>query len=71
MLATPVEMLEVKEDAFPCSMRGWMKPNCKVGEFLKKLSLHGATHHSLLVYGASTEELCFFGELLGMKTFEI
>ena len=71
LLATPVEMLEVKEDAFPCSMRGWMKPNCKVGEFLKKLSLHGATHHSLLVYGASTEELCFFGELLGMKTFEI
>lgn len=71
LLATPVEMLDVKNDAFDRSMRGFMKPNCKVGEFLKKLSVHGATHHSMLVYGASTEDLMYFGELLGMKTYEI
>ena len=40
-------------------------------EFLEKLSINGATHHSAFVYGAKAEELEYFGKLLGMETVVI
>ena len=69
LLAAPVEMLEVSEDRFPGSMRGWMRPEgYTTARFLELLSENGATHHSSLIYGARVEELAYFGRLLGMKT---
>ena len=62
------EMVAEGEDNFVNSMRGWMKPTgYTTGEFLELHSKHGATHHSIFVYGASVEELEYFGKLLGMK----
>ena len=50
-------------------MRGWMRSSCSsTEEFLKALSVNGATHHSTFVYGASAEELEYFGRLLSLKT---
>ena len=71
MVLAPVEMMHVKEDHFPSSMRGWMKPAVSVAEFLEFLSRNGATHHSLLVYDARVEEMAYFGRLLGMKIIEL
>lgn len=71
MLVTPVEMLEAENDGFRYSIRGWMKPDMKIADFLKNLSQLGATHHSLLVYDTTPEALAYFGELLGMKIYRI
>ena len=65
-------MLSYEEDNFAGSMRGWMKPaNVTTAEFLEKLSINGATHHSSFVYGATIEELKYFGALLSMKVVVI
>ena len=52
-------------------IRGWMRPEKPVGEFLEDLSKAGATHHSIFVYGAYPEQIGFFGELLGLDVIEI
>ncbi|MBR5219267.1 MAG: hypothetical protein IKV89_06005 [Clostridia bacterium] len=72
LLVTPCTMLDVKNDSFKRSMRGWMQPQTEsTAEFLEKLSKNGATHHSSFIYGTSVEEIEFFGKLLGIKTVVI
>jgi L-arabinose isomerase len=56
---------------FAGCVRGWMKPKKNIGAFLESLSKAGATHHSILVYGANIESMGFFGNLLGLKVVEI
>ena len=69
MLLTPAEILEAGEDNFPRTIRGWMRPTSEsTASFLEALSRNGATHHSTFVYGATIEELEFFGQLLSLKT---
>ncbi|MBR5445569.1 MAG: hypothetical protein IKV57_05580, partial [Clostridia bacterium] len=69
LLLASCEMQAYGPDNFPTSMRGWMKPeNMSTAQFLEELSKNGATHHSSFVYGATVEELEFFGKLLSMKT---
>lgn len=71
MVITPIEMLDVKEDTFKKSMRGWFKPSVTVADLLEGLSINGATHHSLLIYDASVEEIAYFASLLGMKVITL
>ena len=71
MVITPIEMLDVKEDSFKKSMRGWFKPSTTVADLLECLSFYGATHHSLLIYDASVEEIEYFATLLGMKVITL
>ena len=66
LLASPVEMLEVPEDNFETKVRGWMKPQMPIPEFLEALSYAGATHHSVLVYGTKPEQIEFFASLCGL-----
>ncbi len=69
LFAAACEMLDYPEDNFPGSMRGWMKPlNMGVPAFLETIGRNGATHHSVFVYGATAEEIAFFGKLLGLET---
>ena len=69
MLVAEAEMLPVDNDNFKTSMRGWMRPknSTTTAEFLEKLSINGATHHSIFVYGAKACELEFFAKLLNVK----
>jgi len=68
LVATEVEMLDAKNDAFTGSMRGWFKPACGcIAKFLEEHSRHGATHHSLLSYGMSLQQAAFFGRVLGLR----
>lgn len=72
LLLAATEIVSYDSDNFSTSMRGWMRPETgTTAEFLKKHSIHGATHHSIFVYGATIEEMEFFGRLLSMKVVVI
>ncbi len=72
LLLAPAQMLSFDTDNFPRAVRGWMKPiSGTTAEFLEDLSRNGATHHSSFVYGASVDELIFFGQLLSLETVVI
>lgn len=67
------EMLDagLENGAYRHSTQGWLKPCCKLPEFLKKYSMAGGTHHSAMVYGANIEEIRAFGEMMGFEVIEI
>lgn len=68
MLVAPVSMEKPPcEDQFVDSMRGWMRPEMPIADFLEKISTAGVTHHSILVYDATPEQIAFFGRLLGLE----
>jgi len=73
MLIAPAKMLPAENDNFPRTIRGWMQPetSASTAEFLEKLSVNGATHHSTFIYGATAEEIAFFARLLSMKIVHI
>lgn len=72
LVLSEAEMMTVEQDNFPKSIRGWMKPKSgSIAQFLKDLSINAATHHSIFVYGASIEELKYFGSLLDVETVVI
>ena len=65
------EMVSYDKDAFPTSMRGWMKTGNSCAGFLEGLSVNGATHHSAFVYGATVNEIKYFADLLNLEVAEI
>ena len=72
LIAADAEMKEYDNDNFPTSMRGWMRTGkMSCAKFLAKLSENAATHHSVYIYGATADEMKFFGKLLGLETVVI
>ena len=61
------EMLDCEKDNFGDSMRGFMKLGTDAANFLEQHSIHGATHHSIFVYGATAKELQYFARLLNVE----
>ena len=61
-------MLNLPENigSFSGLISGWFKPDTELREFLKKYSENGATHHSIMIYGAQAESLSYFAECLGL-----
>lgn len=57
--------------AYAKEVRGWMKPKMPLDRFLKAYSEAGGTHHSAMVYGASTEEIAAFGRMMGFEVVTI
>lgn len=54
--------------AYEKAIQGWMDPGMPIREFLKKYSYAGGTHHSVMVYNVSTDELEAFGRMMGFNT---
>jgi L-arabinose isomerase len=52
-------------------IRGWIRPNCDLAEFLELYSLYGGTHHSALVLGERTEAVAAFASFLGIECHTI
>ena len=64
-------MMEYESDRFENKVRGWMKPQIDIADFLEQLSTYGGTHHSSLIYGATVKEIEFFGKILGLNVHVI
>ncbi len=71
LLISPVQMTAPDEDNFKGNVRGWMKPEMPITDFLEKISIEGVTHHSMLVYDATPEQIDFFGRLLGLRVVRV
>lgn len=71
LIISECEMQEYTEDNFKGSVRGWMKLPTSTADFLEKLSINGATHHSVFVYGATAEEIEYFASLHSLETVTI
>jgi L-arabinose isomerase len=48
-------------------IRGWIRPDRPVAEFLEEYSRHGGTHHSALVMGGSMEAVEAFALFAGLE----
>ncbi|MBQ4629990.1 MAG: hypothetical protein IJB70_03285 [Clostridia bacterium] len=66
-LIAPVNVVQEKTDSFCKKIRGWLDFDMPISDVLEKISMHGATHHSILVYGAKKPEMEFFAKLLGIN----
>ena len=65
---TNVEVLPETTNNFKGNIRGWLKFERPIEDVLKKISDCGATHHSILIYDSTEEEIVFFAKNLGLKT---
>lgn len=71
LLLSAAEMVSYDDDNFSGAIRGWMATGGTCADFLRDLSVNGATHHSIFVYGGEVQSLRYFGELLGLETVVI
>lgn len=72
LIISPVEMVKESQTvSMGDGIRGWMKPELSISEFLKKYSEAGGTHHAAIVYGRPMDELKSFGKIMGWKVVEL
>jgi len=62
---------DVARAEFAQSLRGWIRPQVPLTEFLESYSRLGGTHHGALMLGEHTEALRAFAEFLGFEYFRI
>ena len=68
LIVAPVQMLDDSPaEAMQPMIRGWLRPNQSVAQFLEAYSRCGGTHHSALVYSRKAEALRAFSEFAGME----
>jgi len=70
LIVAPVEVLAEDDTLDPAmrdTVRAWVRPTCKVGDFLEAYSRAGGTHHSALVLGDCAEAVAAFGRMLGVE----
>ncbi|MEN8255654.1 MAG: hypothetical protein ABFR33_09315, partial [Verrucomicrobiota bacterium] len=72
LIAAEVEVCDTNgEEKINSGIRGWIRPQMPVSDFLKKYSLAGGTHHKVLCYHAERELFETFAETMNWKFVEI
>jgi L-arabinose isomerase len=71
LITAIVSVEQVRDIKFKNSVRGWIKPQIKIGDFLAEYSRAGGTHHLAMVYGDKTEPLAKFAKLMAWKAAKI
>lgn len=68
LILSNVEVLDVDgDDGLKESIRGWIRPELPVSDFLEKYSMAGGTHHLMMVYGDALKSLTAFGQMMGFS----
>ena len=69
LIVAPVEVLgEGTHPDYQEWIRGWIKPELPLNEFLEAYSMHGGTHHCALVLGDCRREITAFARAAGFET---
>ncbi len=74
LIVAPVEVLAEDASLKPDMrdvIRIWIRPQCKIANFLEQYSRAGGTHHSALVLGEHTEAIAAFGRMMDMDVVHI
>ena len=67
LLISPIKVLKENTKNFEKRIRGWIDFEKPISEVLETISQYGATHHSMMVYDTTVEEMKFFAECLGLN----
>lgn len=68
LITAPVEVCNTKgQEKVNGGIRGWIKPQKPVENFLKEYSLYGGTHHLVLSYGREERIFTSFANCMGWK----
>ncbi|MCX7934364.1 MAG: hypothetical protein N3A66_03795, partial [Planctomycetota bacterium] len=68
LILAPVTVLaDTRRRDIRQNVRGWIRPQLPIADFLEAYSHAGGTHHSALVLGGSLEALAAFGRMAGMR----
>ncbi len=72
LILSPVTMLPEDDNTpFTNKVRGWMKPDMPLPEFLKRYTQLAGTHHSVLVYTEDIDIIAEFGNIMGWNVHHI
>ena len=71
LIMATVAVEQARDSKFKNSVRGWIKPQIKIEDFLAEYSRAGGTHHLALVYGKKIQVLSKFARLMGWKSLRI
>ena len=71
LIMATVAVEQVRDGKFKDSVRGWIKPQIKIEDFLAEYSRAGGTHHLALVYGKKIQVLSKFARIMGWKSLRI
>jgi L-arabinose isomerase len=72
LILAPVEVLDITgKDKMRESVRGWIKPQIPITQFLEQYSKAGGTHHQAMVYNADIEEIAKFAEIMDWEVVRI
>jgi L-arabinose isomerase len=67
LLVAPVEVeADATDERWSRTIRGWIRPECGVVDFLEANSKNGGTHHSALVLDQTPEAVSAFAGFLGI-----
>ena len=71
LLVAPVEVLgDATHPGMQDAIRGWIRPEGALADFLEWYSRNGGTHHCALVHGATKEALLAFAQYAGISACE-
>lgn len=69
LIIAPVEVLgDAEHPSMREQIRGWVRPQRDLADFLETYSHFGGTHHSALVMNGDTRALAAFGDFCGFQT---
>lgn len=68
LIVAPVAVTDVQcEDRMTDLVRGWLRPELPLADFLEAYSMEGGTHHSAIIYGNFAEDMVRFAEIMDWK----
>jgi len=69
LICSPATMLGAKgSDRMKTHVRGWLKPDLRLPDFLEAYSRAGGTHHLAVVYGADARAIHTFADAMGWES---
>ena len=71
LIMATVSVEKARDSKFKNSVRGWIKPQIKIEDFLAEYSRAGGTHHLAMVYGKKIQALSKFAKIMGWNALRI
>lgn len=72
LVTAPVEVCDTNDmEKIHSGIRGWIKPQISIADFLKRYSMNGGTHHCVISYGINEQFIEAFAKTMNWKLITI